>query len=282
MEVAALAKARASTHEQLSVDRASLAGENWRLGMPDIGADKVETENFLVLGNVGPNTLKQIGDSAEGLAPKVGEMLKAPSGQPLIKGRMTLFVFRERYDYSEFGKMVERRDIPSMWRGHFKFSIVDAYAAVIPPKADDYSLQTLIAQQLGGCYVASLGKGGTPIWFSQGVGRVVASRLDGGDHRVVAWDNAIPEIVASLTSADAFLTGKPDPESADIAAYSFVKFLMTDGKRFQILLDKLRAGGDFAKAFPEVYGKTPNALCEIWVQKPPSRSVPAKKTAGKK
>ena len=178
--------------------------------------------------------------------------------------------------------MVERRDIPGMWRGHFKFSIVDAYAAVIPPKADDYSLQTLIAQQLGGCYVASLGKGGTPLWFSQGVGRVVASRLDGGDHRVVAWDNAIPEIVASLPSADAFLTGKLDPESSDIAAYSFVKFLMTDGKRFQVLLDKLRAGGDFAKVFPEVYGKTPSALCDVWVQKPPSRSVPAKKTAGKK
>ncbi|MCE9527035.1 MAG: hypothetical protein K8R36_13375, partial [Planctomycetales bacterium] len=282
VEVAALAKARSSTHEQLSADRAKLAGDNWRLGMSDIGADKFETENFLVLGNVGPNTVKQIGEGAEAIAPKVGEMLKATSGQPLIKGKMTLFVFRERYDYSEFGKMVERREIPGMWRGHFKFSIVDAYAAVIPPKADDYHLQTLIAQQLAGCYVASLGKGGTPMWFSQGAGRVVASRLDGGDPRVVAWDDAIPEIVSGLPSPDAFLTGKLDPESADIASYSFVKFLMADGKRFQSMLDKLRSGGDFAKSFQEVYGKTPNALCEMWVLKPPSRSVPAKKTAGKK
>ncbi|MFN0017282.1 MAG: c-type cytochrome domain-containing protein [Pirellulaceae bacterium] len=282
VEVAALAKARSSTHEQLSADRAVLAGSNWRLGMSDIGADKLETENFLVLGNVGPNTVKQIGESAEAIAPKVGEMLKAVSGQPLIKGKMTLFVFRERYDYSEFGKMVEQREIPGMWRGHFKFSIVDAYAAVIPPKADDYHLQTLIAQQLAGCYVASLGKGGTPVWFSQGAGRVIASRLDGGDPRVVAWDDAIPEIVSGLPSPDAFLTGKLDPESADIASYSFVKFLMTDGKRFQAVLDKLRGGGDFAKSFQEVYGKTPNALCEMWVLKPPSRSVPAKKTAGKK
>ena len=282
VEVAALAKARSSTHEQLSADRAKLAGDNWRLGMSDINADKVETENFLVLGNVGPNTLKQIGDNAEAVAPKVGAMLKATSGQPLIKGRMTLFVFRERYDYSEFGKMVERRDIPGMWRGHFKFSIVDAYAAVVPPKADDYSLQTLISQQLAGCYVASLGKGGTPIWFSQGVGRVVASRLDGGDPRVVAWDAEIPEIVAGLPSADAFLTGKLDPESADIAAYSFVKFLMADGKRFQALLDKLRGGGDFVKAFPEVYNGSPSSVAEQWVRKPPARSVPTKKTAGKK
>ncbi len=282
VEVAALAKARSSTHEQLSADRAILAGNNWRLGMPDIGADKLETENFLVLGNVGPNSLKQIGDNAEALAPKVGEMLKAQSGQPLIKGRMTLFVFRERYDYSEFGKMVERRDIPGMWRGHFKFSIVDAYSAVIPPKADDYSLQTLIAQQLAGCYVASLGKGGTPLWFSQGAGRVVASRLDGGDPRVTAWDDAIPEIVTGLPSADAFLTNKLDPESADIAAYSFVKFLMTDSRKFQSLLDKLRGSADFAKAFPEVYGGSPNAVADMWVRKPPARSVPAKKTAGKK
>lgn len=281
VEVAALAKARSSTHEQLSADRARLAGENWRLGLPGIEAGKVETENFLVLGNVGPNTLQQIGDQAEAIAPKVGEILKAPSGQPLIKGRMTLFVFRERYDYSEFGKMVERRDIPGMWRGHFKFSIIDAYAAVIPPKADDYSLQTLIAQQLGGCYVASLGKGGTPIWFSQGVGRLVASRLDGKDPRVVAWDTAIPQIVAGLPSADAFLTGKVDPESADIAAYSFVKFLMADSKRFQALLDQLRQGGDFNKAFPQVYGASPNQLCDVWARKPPSRSAPAKKV-GKK
>ena len=281
IEVAALTKARNSTHEQLSADRAKLAGENWRLGMPGIDADRLETQNFLVLGNVGPNTLKQIGDNAEAIAPKVGEILKAPSGQPLIKGRMTLFVFRERYDYSEFGKMVERRDIPNMWRGHFKFSIVDAYAAVIPPKADDYSLQTLISQQLAGCYVASLGKGGTPIWFSQGVGRVVASRIDGGDPRVVAWDDAIPGIVSGLPSADAFLTGKLDPESADIASYSFVKYLMADSRRFPVLLDQLRKGGDFAKAFPEVYGASPNAFCDAWARKPPSRSVPAKKV-GKK
>ena len=120
------------------------------------------------------------------------------------------------------------------------------------------------------------------MWFSQGAGRVVASRLDGGDPRVMAWDDAIPEIVSTLPSADAFLTNKLDPESADIAAYSFVKFLMTDGKKFQLLLDKLRSNGDFAKAFPEVYGGSPNAVAEMWVRKPPSRSVPAKKTAGKK
>ena len=103
-----------------------------------------------------------------------------------------------------------------------------------------------------------------------------------GDPRVVAWDDAIPEIVSGLPSADAFLTGKLDPESADIASYSFVKFLMADGKRFQAMLDKLRGGGDFSKSFQEVYGKTPNALCEMWVLKPPSRSVPAKKITGKK
>lgn len=281
VEVAALAKARGSTHEQLSADRAKLAGENWRLGMPGIDADKIETEHYLVLGNVGPNTLKQIADEAALMAPKVAEMLKHPPGQPLIKGRLTLYVFRERYDYSEFGKMVERRDVPPSWRGHFKFSTVDAYAAVTPPKENEYALQTLVAQQLAGCYVASLGKGGTPYWFSQGAGRVVASRLNGSDPRVLAWDDAVLGIVSTMSAPDEFLTGKLSPEDADIASYSFVKFLMADGKRFQTLLDHLRKNGDFTKGFSDIYRGSPNQVAAEWIRKPPARSTPAKKPAKK-
>ena len=75
--------------------------------------NKSESTNFLVLGNVGENTLADIAKRAEALAPKVGEIFNAPPDQPLVKGRVTLFVFGERYDYGEFGKMVEKRDLPS-------------------------------------------------------------------------------------------------------------------------------------------------------------------------
>jgi cytochrome c553 len=279
-QVAALVRARSATHEQLSADRAKLAEENWRRSQPGIQADRYESANFLVLGNLGPNTLKEVADKAEALAPKVAGIFKAPADQPLVKGRVTLFVFKDRYDYGEFGKMVERRDLPPSWRGHFRFSVVDAYAAVLPPRSDDYSLEVLIGEQIAGCYVASLGKG-TPSWFAIGAGRVAASRLDGGDARVAAWDDAVLAIVAGMPSPDAFLTGKLNPEQADIAAYSFVKFLMSDSRKFQALLEQLRKGADFVPAFSQIYGGSPSQLCELWVRKPPHRSAPARKS-GKK
>ena len=280
-EVAAIFKARNSTHEQLSADRAKLAEQHWRLAMPDASPDKLETANYLVLGDVGENTLKQIGEQAEKMAPQVAKFFAAPASDPLVKGRMTLFVFKDRYGYSQLGEMVEKRELPRQWRGHFKFSIVDAYAAVVPPRANDYSLQTLIAQQLAAGHVAALGKGGSPNWFAQGAGRVAASRLDGGDKRVSDWDDAVPQIVSTMKAPDDFLTGKLGAEDADICSYSFVKFLMTDSKRFNSLLDHLRKGGEFAKSFSDTYGAAPNQLCDAWIRKPPSRSVPAKKT-GKK
>ena len=279
-QVAALARAMSATHEELSGDRARLAMENWRLGMPGITPDRHESANFLVLGNVGPNSLRDLGERAEVLAPKVGAILKAPSGQPLLKGRMTIFVFRDRYEYGEFGKMVEQRELPPTWRSHFRFSLVDAYAALMPPKTADASIDVLLAEQIGGCYVASLGKN-TPRWFAAGTGRVVASRVDGKDARVVAWDDAVLDVVARMPSADAFMTGKLDADSADIAAYSFAKFLMTDSRKFGVLLDQLRKGGDFTPSFAQVYGASPNTLCDVWVRKPPARSAGGKKSAKK-
>jgi hypothetical protein len=279
-QVAALARAMSATHEELSGDRAKLAMENWRLGMPGTEPDRHESANFLVLGNVGPNSLRDVGEKAEALAPKIGTILKAPVDRPLLKGRMTIFVFRERYDYGEFGKMVEQRELPPTWRSHFRFSVVDAYAALLPPKTPDASIEVLLAEQIGGCYVSSLGKN-TPRWFAAGTGRVVASRVDGKDPQVAAWDDAVLEVVAGMPSADAFITGKPDAASADIAAYSFVKFLMTDSRKFGVLLDQLRKGGDFAPSFAQVYGASPNQLCDVWVRKPPARSAGGKKSAKK-
>ena len=278
-EVAAIAKAMSQTHEELTADRAKLAEQNWRLGMPGIEANRAESTNFLVLGNVGENTLADIAQRAEALAPKVGEIFKAPPDQALIKGRMTVFVFGERYDYGEFGKMVEKRTLPAEWRGHYRYSIVDAYGAVLSSRTGDYSLDALIGQQLGSVYAASQGRG-VPPWFAAGSGRVVAERLaTAGDKRIDAWDAELPRIIGSMAAPDDFLTGKLPPEDADVCAFSFVKFLMANGSKYQALLGALRKGTDFTTAFSSTYGGSPSQLATAWAQRPPK---PSKKPAAKK
>jgi cytochrome c553 len=278
-DIAAIAKTFGQTHEELAADRAKLAEANWRLGMPGIEAQRVESEHFYVVGGVPEVLLADVAKKAEAQAPKVATMLKATSDQPLVKGKMALFVFGERYDYGEFGKMVERRDLPPSWRGHSRYTIVDAYGTVLLTKDMDYSVETLVAQELAAMHVASQGRG-VPAWFSEGVGRVIASRVaTGGDSRVARWDESVPAVIGRMTAADDFLTGKLPPEETDVAAYSFAKFLMAEPRKFQVLLDGLRKGGDFAQLFPQAYGGTPAQAAAVWIRKPPKPSP--KRPAGK-
>lgn len=262
-EVAALAKATMSTHEQLTRDRADLARRNWTTAMSGIKASIAETENFFVMGNVGEATLKEYGERAEAMAPKIAAIFKAPAG-PLVKGRMTLYIFTQRYDYSEFGKMVERRDVPRQWRGHWKYSVVDAYGAMIPPRGDEYSLDGLVAQQLAGVYVAAVGT--SPRWFSEGSARVAASRLAPDDPRVAAWDDLMPEVYSNMNAPADFMTGKMAPEMADVASYSFMKFLMKKSANYQRLLKTMKDGTKFEDAFQAAYGGTPAEASAAWAR----------------
>lgn len=264
VRVAALSKARSSSHEELSDARAELAGKNWQLGMPGFEAKTARTRNFLLVGSMGEASLREYGEAAEKIAPRVAAIVGAPSDQALIKGRLTLFFFAQRYDYSEFGQMVEKRELPRGWRGHWKYDVVDAYGALIPPRTDEYSLDSLISEQLAATYMASLSD--TPEWFADGVGRVVASRIAVKDSRVTAWNSELPEILAEFVKPDDFLRGKIPPEAAAIAGYSFVKFLMKDSKRTGALMDALRAGEKFATAFSKVYGGSPAQATQIWAR----------------
>src|SRR5262249_54477932 len=268
-QVASIAKALAATHDQLSKDREKMAEANWRLGMPGTTPSKFESANFLMIGNVGENILSDIAKRAEALARKVADIFKAPRDQPLVKGRVTLFVFGERYDYGEFGKMVEKHDLPPTSRGHYRFNIIDAYGAVLAPKTNEYDLDTLIAQQLAAVYVASLGKN-VPHWFAEGCGRVVASRMaPSNDRRVGQWDQELSGLVGSLSKPDDFIDGKMPPESADICSGSFCKFLMAD-RKFVTLMDKLRQGEDFKPSFTSTMGAAPEQLAVVWARNPPA------------
>ena len=70
-----------------------------------------------------------------------------------------------------------------------------------------------------------------------------------------------------MDKADDFLTGKLPIEDSLIASYSFAKFLMADGKRFDSLLSQLREGAEFAEVFSDVYGGSPAQVSEIWARK---------------
>jgi hypothetical protein len=264
-QVAALAKARRSTHAEMAAERAKQSAEYWKLGMPGIDGDRAETDNFLLFGNVGADKLADYAKRADALLPKLAGQLHFASDQPLVKGRVTLYFFPQRYDYSEFGMMVEKRELPSAWRGHWRYNVIDAYGAMIPPRGDEYSADVLLAQQIAGAYVASLGVK-TPRWFAEGAARAAAAKIDDKDLRVVEWNENVSSVAGTQSKPDDFLTGKLPAENTDILSYSFVKFLMTDAGRFRKLMDGLRDGKEFEPTFSAAYGGSPTDAAAIWAK----------------
>ncbi len=262
-EIAAVSKALLASHDQLSADRARLAEQNWRLVMPETVPDRVASADFLLLGNVGDISLAEYASLAESLVPRVGKLFRLPAGQPLIKGRMTLYFLNRQYDYGEFGQMVEKRGLPSAWRGHWRHTTVDAYGVIHPPADDQDALASLLAEQIAGVHVAS--RGVSPPWFSQGAGRVAAANFFPRDRRVRSWTEQLPEVLSRMRKPDDFLTGNLDPEEASVAAFSFVSMLMSDSRRFQLLLGNLGESVAFEEAFRQAFGDTPAKVAEIWV-----------------
>ncbi len=261
--VAAIYEASQMTHEQLAAKRIPLADGNWHKGIPDEKADKVETDNFLVMGNVGDDRLKEIGQVAEAQLPKVAAIF-AESDKPFIKGRLTIFAFNKRPDYSEYGQMVERRELPRTWRGHWRFNVIDAYACILPPQsATDGGLDSLVAEQIAGTYIES--HGAVPAWFGQGSAWVVASRLGVKDPRVLKWNESLSGAVRSMASPDDFMTGKMGADDASIVSYGFCKFLMENRAAYKKVLTDVEKGMDFDAALSNSY-RAPNvkSLAAVW------------------
>ena len=271
-QVSSLAKAAGSSHEELAKDRINVAEATWSESMPDVKFVRHETENLLVMGNVGENTLKDIAERAEQQIPKIAAMLGAATDKPLQKGRFTLFVVKERYDFTEVAKVLTNlKDIPPTTKGLWRYNGIDAAGVIRMPKNEsEYAIEPLAAQQITSTYLASVGKN-VPHWFSEGVGRAVAASIGASDSRTQEWNNRLPEVFSMLTAPDAFMGKELEPEAASIASYSFARFLMTDTRKFSRLLDDLRKGGKFDDLFNAAYGGSPNMIAPNWYKRGPGK-----------
>jgi hypothetical protein len=262
--VADIYRAEHSTHEELSAERLARAKRLWRLAIPDDPGQVKETKNFAIIGNVSPATLDEVATLAESQAAAIARRFKAPEDKPLVKGKMTLFVCRQHFDYTEFGKMVETRELTPNAQGHFRYTVINAYGCIVPPApgTTNYSLTALVTQQVAGLYVASMGR--SPAWFAEGVGAATALNMDKTDGRLRGWEAAIPGIISSTPNANAFLNHGLATEVNDCLSMGFAKSLMGNASRFQQLLNAIKQGDDFETVFRRIYRLPPAELAAAW------------------
>jgi mono/diheme cytochrome c family protein len=258
-----IAHAEKISHNELAKERVARAEHDLKRVLPDAGTEHEETENFIVYGNTGKDSLQEVAKQAEIQAGKLKKVFNLPSG-PIVKGRTAIFVFDKKYDYDEVGRMLEKHELSPESRAHWRYDILDANVFIVPAKNNEYSLSGLLGQQIAAVVVASHGH--VPHWFAEGSARAVAAGLDSKEARIRIWDDHMASILSSRGSADTILKGSG--EDADILSYGFVRYLRSDPGRYQSLLTALHGHASFDAAFTKAYGGSPAQGAAAWVANP--------------
>lgn len=247
--------------DALSAKRVELAAQHWKLALPDVSPSTFESKAYYLVGDTGEATLKEVATVAESQSNKIAAALRVPRGQEWFKGRVTIFVFQKRVEYTEFAKMVEERGLPQEVVGHWRYGGLDPYVCIVLP-AKEEELRPLVAIQVAGLGAAALGE--SPSWFTHGLARAIASRVEGRDAAVRGWDALVPQSLATFTSAEAFLRADASTGNNAIAAFGFCKSLFEDNGRYGRLVTALRAGTPFDAALTDAYGSDAKTLAERW------------------
>lgn len=258
---------RASSSD-VSAKRAENAVANLKFVRPGGEASSVTTPHFYITGTAPKATMELVGKKAEEQMKWAKSIVEAGEGEEYFRGRATIFVMPRRYDYNEFAKMIERRDLPANWNSHWMFDGISAYVAVIATDRDtDEEIGQSLVAPIVSLAVATRGMD-VPRWFSEGVGASVAAssgkKIDRNQKK--QRDAEIYTAVAAMTDAKQFLDQKLKPEYADRISAAIVDSMMDGSRRsnFNALIRNISDGLAFEPAFQTAFKTTPMAYITTW------------------
>ncbi len=249
-----------ATHEELSKMRLDLAKKNWGLGNPGVTPVIIEEDDFRIVGDLAPARMQEVATLARSIQAKVASALKFKADKgPMYKGKLTVFLLNKRFEYSEFGQMVEKRELSGEMSGHFNYNVVDGYMAILASQENEANIPLLLAEGFAGSYIETLGRN-IPRWYSVGSGRVTASRMEARSPLVKQWDDSIAGAMSSGIKLPQLLMAKQVDAAGSLVSYALVRSMVGRGGANQTLVDALRKGAPFNQAFVRAFGGTPDVV----------------------
>lgn len=265
--VAAKGFANSLGHEELTEVRKEASRRLWRLAFADISATTVSTENFFLMGTASTSALEDVGVRAEDLAVRVTKTLKSPTQSAFAKGNTALFVLNKRYDFSEFGKMVEKRSFGRFAISSWRSDAAESYVVLLKPgglgtvnsDSDNAGSDIALARGLAAVHVASWNQT-IPRWFADGMAYWTVAKMFRRDKRLADLERDADAALAAMKKPDDFITGGMSADHAALVGYRFVKNLQGNSKAFKKLTKSLRQNVSFDVAFNDSYGITPKGF----------------------
>jgi len=260
--------------EEFLAHRRQKSDAHFKKALPKEQPATVETEQYLVYGNVDENRLKQVSGWADEQAASLRAMFSAKES-PLWKGKLTVFVMKDRFSYEEFAIAVNgRSQVPREVHGHTVVSpdFEDAYVVVEDvgdqASADSPGLKSHLANFLTQAFVL---RGGSkaPNWVVQGTGLLVAAKSDASNPYFSGLRSLASEAAGAVSNPDKlFADGTFAPAAAAAVGYALVDFLISQGgpAKYALFVQAIGKSGDAAAAIQNVYRTTPEALAAAFAQ----------------
>ena len=252
-----IAKSWASkaSHSDLMEKRMSRARDRWKIVSPTAQLEEASNQDFHVLGNLGPAGLQQVLAAADTAAKSVRKQYRLSPKDPIVRGGITIYALKSRYDYSELGNMLEKRTLPAEWSSHWKRDVLDMYIAIIPDKSNAKLTESALVQQITSVWMAS--HEGVPKWFADGAGRAaLAAAVGPNDERVKPWMLRVAQVVDEIKDVKPLIDGKLNDEDEAIVGFALVRTMQSSSmkKQYDSVVKSISGGTAFDEAFLKSIG----------------------------
>lgn len=254
-QVVSQAFVSSASHSEIMAKRVERSRERWKIAFPKVEPNEAMDDNFHVIGNIGEESAKNLIAQANAVSTQIRRILKLPTKEPLIKGGVTIFALKLRNDYSEFGKMLENRNLPAEWSSHWRKEVLDSYVAIVVDKAESKINETSLLQQLTSLWVGT--QEGVPRWFAEGAGRqALALSVGANDLRVQPWLKRIPDAISQMKNLKTLADGTMNDEALATIGFGVIR-TMYDAKmkpQYELILRSLASGMNFDQATSKSIG----------------------------
>ena len=232
----------------------------WKRVNPRIRPRFVSSPEFLVYGDADEGRLKQVSDWAEAH----GEQLRKLFGikqKPIWRGRLTVFVMKDRFGYTEFNQVIHNRDTARDVHGHAQVTLgfEDAYV-VLEDVGDDATpssaaLKVNLIDHITGAYLSKPGTN-LPQWVVRGTGLAMASKAAGESEYISSLGGHAMDALKGIGGPeDVFSSAQFGPSDIGPVGYTLVKYMIDSGgaSRFGRFILQLQSGASVSAAVKAVY-----------------------------
>jgi hypothetical protein len=234
--------------------------DQWKRVSARVAARFVTSDEFYVYGDASEDRLKQVSEWAGQYVGELRSMFGIQE-KPVWKGRLTIFVMKDRFGYTELNQVLHSRSTARDMHGHAHITtgFEDAYIAVEDvgdePGETHGGLHLSVIDHITGAYLQKPGTN-LPQWVIRGTGLALAGQSVGSNSYVGSMGAQVLDALKGIERPeDVFTDGRFGPGEVGPVGYSVVSFMIKagGGRKFGQFISRLHSGANMNAATTAVY-----------------------------